>query len=84
MSAQIRTVARDLGVLPADVVAIVGQLAELDRDDTIDANHTVQQGDVIQCADGTYENSWLTAEAISALFDQFDGPRTLLAEKYGI
>lgn len=84
MSVQITDIARDLSVPAADVVAIVSQLSEIDPDDTIDANRSVRQGDVIECPDGVYENSYLTPEAIRALFDQFNGPVTLLAEKYGI
>lgn len=81
MSAQITTVAAELGQDPADVIAIVNQLSDLDRDDT---NHAVGRGDVIETADGTYENAWLTPGAIESLYDQFGGDAEQLHELHGI
>lgn len=84
MSAQISTVAAELGVAPADILVIVNQLSEIDTDDTIDANHPVRAGDVIETRDGVWGNVWLTPEAIRALYEQFHGDPEKLYRHHGI
>jgi hypothetical protein len=84
MSTQITDIARDLNIPAADIVAIVNQLSEIDTEDTVDANRPVPQGDVIECPDGTYANSYLTPAAIESLYEEFGGDRAALAARYGI
>ncbi len=84
MSAQITDVAAALGVEPADIIAIVTQLADIDADDTVDANREAAPDDVIDCPDGIYANVWLTPSAIASLYYTFDGSPVLALERFGI
>ncbi len=83
-SHQISELSADLGVPAGEVLALAGQLDELDPGTAVDPTRPAPRGDVIQCEDGMYANSYLTASAIGTIIDQLGGPTSALSEKYGV